>query len=86
MMRRVWLLPVMMIVPSMQSISGDDDNTYASHMAPLMASTLGLPCQPCSEPRQLIAGDYYFLVTIFGFVCHHICISGYGLPFLCGFV
>jgi hypothetical protein len=50
------------------SISGEDDGTYASHMAPLTAGMLGLPYQPCSGPQKLIAGDYYFAVAILG-VC-----------------
>jgi len=49
----------------MQSISGDD-GTYASHMVLLMASMLGLPCQPCLRPLQLTVGDYYFVVAIKG--------------------
>jgi hypothetical protein len=55
----------------MQSISSDDDGTYASHMPP-------------SRPVCLVchAGHDYFVVAILGFVCCHICISGYAPPFL----
>jgi hypothetical protein len=56
----------MMVMPPMQSISGDDDGTYASHMVivPLTAGMLGLPCRPCSGPHQLIVGDYSLEVAI----------------------
>jgi hypothetical protein len=41
----------------MQSISSGEDGTYASHVVPITAGVLGLPCRPCSGPSQLIAGD-----------------------------
>jgi len=48
-----------MVVPPMQSISDNNDGTYALHMVPLMAGMVGLPCRPCSGPQQLITGDYH---------------------------
>ena len=51
----------------MQSISDNDNGTYALHMVPLTAGMLGLTCQPCLGPhRQLIAGDYKFRICNFG--------------------
>ena len=50
-----------MNVPSMQSISGNNDGTYTSYMVPLVTGMLGLPCRPCWGPRQLIAGDYLLI-------------------------
>jgi len=35
-------------------------------MSPFMAGMLGLPCRPCSGPRQLKVGDYKLLDTILG--------------------
>jgi hypothetical protein len=55
--------------------------TYASHMVPIMAGMLGLPCRPCSGPLQLIADDYFFIYANLGVRSCHICISGYALPF-----
>ena len=56
--RRPWCSPVVMVVPQMQSISGNSDGTYMLYMAPLMAGMLGLSCRPCGGPRQLKFGDY----------------------------
>jgi hypothetical protein len=57
-----------MVVQLMQSISGDNNGTYAytSHMSPFTAGMLGLPCRPCSGPRQLKFGDYKLVVPILG--------------------
>ena len=55
-----------MVVPPMQIINSNEDSIYASHMVPLTAGMLSLPCQPCLGPWQLIAGDYYFIVAILG--------------------
>jgi hypothetical protein len=67
----------MMVVPPMQSISGDedDDGTYVLH-------TCGLPHgQHAGFARPAMFGAsatvegvyYYFIVAILGFVCCHIC-------------
>ena len=52
-----------MVVPPMQIIGSNDDGTYASHIAPLTAGMLGLPCRPCLGLWQLKFGDYYQLVV-----------------------
>jgi len=56
----------MMVVLSMQSISGNNDGTCVSHVPPLTAGMLGLPCQPCLGPWQLKFGDYQLVVVILG--------------------
>jgi hypothetical protein len=50
-------LPVVMVVPLMQSIGGNKDGTYTSYMSPLMPHALGLVCKPCSGPLQLKFDD-----------------------------
>jgi hypothetical protein len=42
-----------MVVPLMQSISGNNDGKYMSYMSPFTAGMLGLPCQPCAGPQRL---------------------------------
>jgi hypothetical protein len=55
-----------MVVPPMQSISGDDGGTFVSHMVRLTAGMLGLPCRPCLRGQRLIAGKQYYVVAILG--------------------
>jgi hypothetical protein len=51
----------MMVVPPMQIISGGNDGIYTLNMSPFTkAGMLGLPCRPCSGPRQLKFGDFYY--------------------------
>ncbi len=52
------LSPVLIVVPLMQSIGGNDDGTCTLYMFPLMRRALGLACQPCSGPWQLKFGEY----------------------------
>jgi hypothetical protein len=42
--------PVMMVVPLMQSIGGNNNSTYMLNMFPLMPCALGLACWPYSGP------------------------------------
>jgi hypothetical protein len=49
---------VVMVVPLMQSISGNNNNTYTYYMPPLTAGMLGLPFWPCSGPWQLKFNHY----------------------------
>jgi hypothetical protein len=64
--RRAQCSPVMMVMPLMQSISGNKDGTYMSYKFFRTADALTLPCRPCSGPRQLKLGDYQLVVTILG--------------------
>jgi len=66
---------LVMVVPPMQSISGNVNGTYESYM-------VGLSCRPYLRPRQLILGDYSFVVASLEFICCHTCIPSYAPPFL----
>ena len=55
-----------MVVLPMQRINGDNDGIYTPHMSHFTAGMLGLPCRPCSGPRQLKFGDYLLVVIIMG--------------------
>ncbi len=50
--------PVLIIVPLMQSIGGNNDGTYMLYMFPLTPRALGLACWPCLGPWQLKFGEY----------------------------
>jgi hypothetical protein len=56
--RHAYLLLVVIVVPLMQSIGGNNDGTYMFYMFPLTPHALGLACRPCSGPWQLKVGDY----------------------------
>ncbi len=70
------MLPVMVIVPPMQSIGGNNKGTYTLYMSPLMPQALGLVCPPCSEPWQQNFSDCQLVVMIWGLWEWCVCISG----------
>jgi hypothetical protein len=51
-------LPAVMVVLLIQSIDGNYDGTYTLYMFLLIPPALGLACQQCLGPRQLMFGDY----------------------------
>ncbi len=56
-----------MVVPLMQSISGNDDSTYTLYMFPRTTGMLRLPCRPCSG--MLCSGCKWSLIRL---CTHHV--------------